>query len=68
MNEYRDKLRSLSFQGAPQNQRTVQIMAEEGPNRGRVAAELTEHADGRVDATAFAPALTVETEVKETHS
>lgn len=41
------------------------VIAEEGPRRGEVSGFHTDHADGRVDATVFAPAVSLKTRVQE---
>jgi hypothetical protein len=35
--------------------RQVKVITEEGPTRGQVGGVLTQHGDGRQDATVFAP-------------
>ncbi len=50
--DYRAKLRSISFARHRGTSRTVPVVADDGPRRGTEVGAKTEHWDGRTDAVA----------------
>lgn len=68
MNEFQQRIgvgqRCVAL-GRTADTRTRSIVAEEGPRRGREVGTETDHKNGRVDATVFAPSTTITTKTQE---
>lgn len=68
MNEFQQRIgvgQACYAIGRTGSTRKRAVTVEEGPRRGRPAGFHTDHKDGRVDATVFAPSITVQAQAQE---
>ena len=61
-----EKMRSVNFAGKKRGKSEVKPkVADDGERRGKVVGKEIHHWDGRVDAVATVPTVSVETSVRE---
>jgi hypothetical protein len=52
---FKEKIKSIGLGGRRAQVRITPVTADDGPYRGQVVGNTTEHRDGRVDATVTRP-------------
>lgn len=57
--DFREKIKSIGFSRKRGQSNITAVVGDDGPNRGQVVGERTEHWDDRVDAKVTRPVVTV---------